>query len=783
MKKFVAKLLIVSQLLCNFAFAGKIQNEDVKSLSDLTGAGGSAAQLINDSKIYVTANGLNEQLSAAITNGDIGGAAANGINYFSNFKANGTTGFSTCNETQTFTVTIASPAVFTSASSHGFAVGQALTFSTSGVLPTGLTAGTTYYVSAVPSGTTYRVSATLGGADVNTSGSQSGTQTQYPATPITCSSGSLSGLALTASSVSPLRYTSSFLLTQTNSAKVQGQGIAYNYTIANADQAKMINVSFDYNASSTFVASSGQAGATGTSGIDSDLEIYMYDVTNAVPIPISPKVITANGANNYTYKGSFQTNANSTSYRMIVYASTPNANATGWTFKFVNVQISPQIANTFGAPVTDWQPYNLVIGATTTAPTPGTIVINSAEWRRIGDSMEITYNFQQSSAGTAGSGTYLFPLPGGYSIDTNKLTPTTTIYGTVVGSASYGDSGGTDGSVGSVKVYNSTNLAVNAITSTTAASKHALMSSSISPLSGAATIGISFTALVPIVGWASTTVLSQDTDTRVVAASYYASTAQSISPTQPANYDSKLWDTHGAVTVGSSWNFRAPISGFYVVSGFVESSSTSGAGWIIYKNGAPYKPAADPANAQYGSGFSVQVQMNAGDTVDFRKVNSGTIAGGALGGSGTSFIDITRISGPATIATTESVYALYTVTGSVSLSTTVPWNATVKELDTHNAVQIASASPTGLWRFNVPVSGTYEFCNYGISGGETIMLVYKNGTLSGRTGSLNVAESGGCRLVKAVAGDFLDTRSSSGGASNTSDTSGGNYISIKRIGN
>lgn len=52
--------------------AGKIQNEDVKSLTELQTAGGSTSQLINDTKIYVTANSINTQLSTAITNGTLG---------------------------------------------------------------------------------------------------------------------------------------------------------------------------------------------------------------------------------------------------------------------------------------------------------------------------------------------------------------------------------------------------------------------------------------------------------------------------------------------------------------------------------------------------------------------------------------------------------------------------------------------------------------------------------------------------------------------------------------
>jgi hypothetical protein len=75
----------------------------------------------------------------------------------------------------TFTVTIASPGVF-SKTGHGLSVGDTVVFSTTGALPTGLTAGTTYYViSAGLTANAFEVSTTAGGAAVNTSGSQSGT--------------------------------------------------------------------------------------------------------------------------------------------------------------------------------------------------------------------------------------------------------------------------------------------------------------------------------------------------------------------------------------------------------------------------------------------------------------------------------------------------------------------------------------------------------------------------------------------------------------------------------
>lgn len=80
-------------------------------------------------------------------------------------------------DTNAFTVTVASPAVFT-LSGHGLVVGQKIRFATTGALPTGLTAGAEYYViSAGFTSSTFQVSTTSGGSAVNTTGTQSGTHT------------------------------------------------------------------------------------------------------------------------------------------------------------------------------------------------------------------------------------------------------------------------------------------------------------------------------------------------------------------------------------------------------------------------------------------------------------------------------------------------------------------------------------------------------------------------------------------------------------------------------
>jgi hypothetical protein len=51
----------------------KLQNQDFKTEAELVAAGSSAASLLNDDKIYVTANGINKTLEQAIVDNDIGG--------------------------------------------------------------------------------------------------------------------------------------------------------------------------------------------------------------------------------------------------------------------------------------------------------------------------------------------------------------------------------------------------------------------------------------------------------------------------------------------------------------------------------------------------------------------------------------------------------------------------------------------------------------------------------------------------------------------------------------
>jgi hypothetical protein len=78
-------------------------------------------------------------------------------------------------QTSTVTITIASPGVVTW-NAHGLVVGTPVVFSTTGALPTGIVAGTTYFVRN-PAANTFEITGAPYDISINTSGSQSGTHT------------------------------------------------------------------------------------------------------------------------------------------------------------------------------------------------------------------------------------------------------------------------------------------------------------------------------------------------------------------------------------------------------------------------------------------------------------------------------------------------------------------------------------------------------------------------------------------------------------------------------
>lgn len=164
------------------------------------------------------------------------------------------------------------------------------------------------------------------------------------------------------------------------------------------------------------------------------------------------------------------------------------------------------VINGDGLAGTDWQEYPLTIGGATTAPTKGTVSVDRARWRRVGDSMEIRYDYRQTTAGGAGSGTYLFPLPYGYRIDTSKQLVSSSRYHYVGSGVASNVADGESATSRPINVfaYNDSSLALNSAW-TEVLEAIGATSYSISN----ANLLYSFTARVPIAGWSSNVTMAK----------------------------------------------------------------------------------------------------------------------------------------------------------------------------------------------------------------------------------------------------------------------------------
>jgi hypothetical protein len=578
----------------------------------------------------------------------------------------------------------------------------------------------------------------------------------------------------TRSTASPLRGVGSFRLTK-DAANRQGEGCSVAFTIAVADKGKPLTVSFEYSGSANFVA--GSDSATG------DIVAYVYDVTNSTLIQLAPYKLVGGTGNNWKFSGSFQAASNSVSYKLILHVAGTHANA--YTVDYDTVSVGPTV-NIVGSPITDWTSQTVpTLGGTTTPPARGTGVTESYMTRRVGDSLEFKYDYEHTGAGTVGSGSYLYSLPSGLSIDTTKLSVGSSQIKTIGSAYVYN---GTTEYNGSLIPYSSTQLAIDIFTSATAST----FAGSSNASYGGATLRIHFEGRVPIAGWGSTTTLSQDTDTRVVA--FSASTPNGTPSTsyQDLSFQTIDFDTHGAYSSGT---YTVPVAGIYDVVAAADFNGSVTTGTYMYvqvlKNGSSIRAGLEQAsgNSEVMPTVNATIKCIAGDTIKIQSKYTGTITSPTWNTSNTS-VTIRRESGPATVAASEQIVAVYqTAAGqSISNSTTSLVDLASKVVDTHGAVT------TGTWKFTAPRAGYYDvslrltFNSAAWTAGNYIELdVHKNGT--GAEYILNGIPASGTaylstQLVTTIylnAGDYLEPKiyQNSGGSRSLFTDAKYNEITIR----
>ncbi len=67
--------------------------------------------------------------------------------------------------------------------------------------------------------------------------------------------------------------------------------------------------------------------------------------------------------------------------------------------------------------VTEWTDYPVSIVGSVSNPTKGTVTIDRGQYKVVGKTLHIRYDYEQSAPGLAGNGNYRFSLPAGFTID------------------------------------------------------------------------------------------------------------------------------------------------------------------------------------------------------------------------------------------------------------------------------------------------------------------------------------------------------------------------------
>jgi hypothetical protein len=574
------------------------------------------------------------------------------------------------------------------------------------------------------------------------------------AAPVDGSGGSSTGITFNRSTDGLLRGTSEILLDKNTLNNSLGSGRAYDFTIDKADVGKTLEISFDFSTSFGYA--------------DGNLTVWIIQDPTGTPVVIQPttykipKIATDTASR---FVGTFQTQGGVSAirnYRLCLHVSTSSIAL--WDATIDNIRIGPQTF-VYGAPITDWQAYTPTVTGITIGN--GTLL---GLWRRVGDSIEVKNHF---TAGTtsASTGQWSFSLPSGLSF----AGPIDSISDVCAGTATWLDSG-VARFLGGVRPGGTNTVSIASLQG--GATKYDDAGSGGPAFTNGDTLSFIYTAR--ITGWSSSVQMSNDTDTRVVAARYAASGSRTPTSVKAVNYDTKTLDTHSAVTTVSGdvagWRFTAPIPGIYKVAAISYQAVAAAASVVLYKNGSFYCYLQTVNNATINSASTI-IELVAGDYIDVRSDGTPTLT--FLNQANT--ISIERLSGPSVIAASETVAASYWLPANQSSGTTTPINFSSRQFDSHGAVTTGAA-----WKFTAPIAGTYNVSIFAyVPGNNVNYSLYKNGSIYTEVAEHVVGQTAhGSLIVQLIAGDYLDLRT---GATQTVFGSTFNTYSAKfhihRIGN
>lgn len=496
-------------------------------------------------------------------------------------------------------------------------------------------------------------------------------------------------LTFTHNTSTPLRGTGDGLVTK-DAADRQGEGISIAFTVDEADKAKKIVISFDYSTSDNYA--------------DDDIRVQVYDVTNSNLIRVNGEDLKAGSGTHYAQ---FQTASDSDSYRLILHTSSTNALA--YTINIDNVSVGPQKIS-YGSIQGPWSDEEVItITATSSNPSKGTVSTDRIKHYRIGSNAMIQMDYRHTTAGSAGTGDYLFELPSGLSFDDDVIQLYSTTegrgsdmnmfnhFGSVQVHFDDGGSGSESFGIGKFVPYDSTKFRLYVqYNRGTAVDAAGMVGSTFYGL-GAVEIALSGDFIVPIKGWGETSKSSEDFGGRKTHLFANDNAGGGIT----ANVTNLTWTTTEIDSTASfdGTTYTVPETGEYIISGCVLATTAAINGIFAYKNGSADRVIGFEGGSSALTYFHTVYKLNKGDELTFRADSSFTLD---ATDPTKHFISIYKLGVSQQILDTETIACRYTTNSGQTVTDAGVVEYEDVDYDTHNAYD------TSAGEYTAPATGLYS---------------------------------------------------------------------------
>ena len=380
------------------------------------------------------------------------------------------------------------------------------------------------------------------------------------ATPTDGTGGSPAGLTTAVNTASsPLRPSGNQRFSKDGSNR-QGSGWSWDFPVDRADYegGKPLVVQFRMKTSSGYV--------------NNDVRMFVYDKDGTVLLNVNS--LTGDGSLSYSpstglFTGVFYPNSANDDYRLIWHIASTTAAA--WDLDIIDLKVGPDsvVPGAINAQSVSYTP--TFVGF-------GTVTGIGAMATRRGNMLRVDFAF---TTGTVTAVEATMTLPPNLNIDTSILS----------GVKLRGELGNNSG-VASTYVVSNTATATDKVYFAVISNPTATINGNTSPFANSQNQTGWFE--VPISQWlASAALTTTEAILSTVRAKYSLTSATANNSFadnafEIADYDTKIYDTHNAVTTGAAWKFTAPKTGHYQVKTYgrwATSTNMDSSAIDIYKNG------------------------------------------------------------------------------------------------------------------------------------------------------------------------------------------------------